>query len=353
MPAPVVKLRPEEIRRLLVIKRGGVGTTVLLIPALRALRSALPRAEIDWLISPPLRPLAGLVPYVDNLIEAGKPSALNFIRLAAKLRGRHFDAVVDFEARSWLTVLLAWISGAPVRLGFFSPGQLRAKLFTEKFWRYFAQHESQEFLSLSGMLTPIVFDPSLELWESDDGRDEVDRLALKRLGDGPLVVLHPACGKDGLPREWPLGNYAVLANWLIKKHGAHVLITGGPDERKKTADLQRLLNGQARDLGGQLSLRGMISLLNRVDLVVSGNNGVMHLAAALRRRQVALHGPTDVRLRGPSNTRARVVKTDCSKCPCLRFGHEYHRKDQACMARISVESVKAAVEALFDNAGDI
>jgi ADP-heptose:LPS heptosyltransferase len=75
----------------------------------------------------------------------------------------------------------------------------------------------------------------------------------------------------------------------------------------------------------------------------------MHVAAALRRPQVALHGPQDPALWGPVNAKARIVRSDCPKCPTLRFGFEYHRKDQACMARIGIEEVKAAVDAAFDN----
>mgnify|MGYP003520737230 CR=1 FL=1 len=69
------------------------------------------------------------------------------------------------------------------------------------------------------------------LFETDEGRAEVDRLDLKPSADGPQVVLHPGCGVDGTPLEWPLPNYAVLGNWLIQKHDARIVITGGPAER--------------------------------------------------------------------------------------------------------------------------
>jgi len=343
----------NPIRRLLIIRPGGLGGAVLLIPALRALRAALPGVEIHWLISPADRPIAGLVPYVDHLIETGRPSIVSFLSLAIRLRSRRFDAVIDFDHRSWLTAIVAWLTRAPVRLGFYVPGQWRAKLYTKVFWKYFAQHEAHEFLGLAGMLTPIVFDPTLEIWESDKGREEVERLGIKRKGDGPLVVIHPDGGAKGGPLEWPLPNFAVLGHWLIQKHGADLVLTAGADQRKKTADLQRLLNGQATDLGGRTSFPGLVTLLKRADLVISGSGGVMHVAGALKRPQVAMFGPAAARLWGPLNVRARVVQSECPLCPCLRFGGEFHRKDQSCMARISVETVKAAVEASFDNGGDI
>ena len=91
----------------------------------------------------------------------------------------------------------------------------------------------------------------------------------------------------------------------------------------------------------------MIPLLKRMDLLVSGNTGVMHLAAGLHRPQIALHGPTDPRLWGPLNDRAKVIQTSCPDCPCLRLGFEYHRSDDACMRKISVAEVQKAIENLW------
>ena len=157
----------------------------------------------------------------------------------------------------------------------------------------------------------------------------------------------------GRPREWPLSCYAVIAHWLIKKYGAKIVLTAGSDEIWKSRDLVRLLNGQAWDLGGKLSWPATISLVKQMDLVLSGNTGVMHVAAALKKDQVALHGPTDPRLWGPLNPRAKILQSSCPRCPCLRLGFEYHTFDQSCMAKIDVEEVKTAIARLIDNPGEI
>jgi ADP-heptose:LPS heptosyltransferase len=301
---------PASIRRLLVIQTGGVEETVFLVPALRALRRALEQTEIHWLVSPRNRPLAALVPYVDRLIEFGG-SPVSFVRLARTVRGARYDAVIDFEQRSPLTALVTRLSGAPRRVGFCGIGQARARAYTDRHWRTFAKPGSDEFLGLAAMLIPVVFDPALEMWDSEEGRAEADTLGLKRAGDGPLVVIHPGRGPGRGSREWPLADYAVLGNWLLQRHRAQLVITAGPVERKRSADLLRLLNGRGRDVGGQLSLRGTVSLLKRADLVISGDAGVMRLASALGRPQIALHGSTD-----------------------------------------SIDDVKAAVERALSNAGD-
>jgi ADP-heptose:LPS heptosyltransferase len=120
-----------------------------------------------------------------------------------------------------------------------------------------------------------------------------------------------------------------------------------PEETKKTADLNRLIQNVATDFGGKLSWEGTISLLNDVDLVISGNTGIMHLAAALKKPQIALHGPTSDVLWGPLNSKARAVKTPCERCPSLKLGFEYHEDPMSCMNKIEVDQVKQAVESLI------
>ena len=345
--------RPAELRQLLVIKLGSVGEAILLVPALRALRRALPGARIHWLASPTNRLLAENTRYVDEVHVLKSAAPVSFARMVAKLRRQRFDAVIDFEQSSRKTPVLAYGTGAPIRLGFIAAGEWRPKLFTDRYWKYFVRHDGQELLGLAGMLTPIVFDPTLELSETDEGRTEIQLLGWRRKGAGPLVVIEPGCGARGTPREWPLVNYAVLGNWMMQKFGAELVLASAPGDALKSASLNRLLNGKAMDLGDRLSWRGLAVILRQSDLFISGDSDLMNLASAAGCPQVTLHGPTSPVLRGPVNAKARVVTSTCPRCPCVRLGHEYHRRDQSCMARIDVDAVKDAVQSAFDKPGEI
>jgi ADP-heptose:LPS heptosyltransferase len=204
------------------------------------------------------------------------------------------------------------------------------------------RHELQEFKDL------------LSLCFSIGEKLDLEWLALTDLPDGlkwpqgKTAVIHPGCGVDGTPREWLLTKYGLLAHWLMKHHGFNLIFTGGPDEPKKTSDLNKLIGGLGLDLGGKLSWKQTAAVLSRADLVISGNTGVMHLAAALKKSQIALHGPTNPVLWGPLNPKAVVIQSDCPNCPCLRLGFEYHAFDQSCMDRIDLQRVKEAVDAMFD-----
>lgn len=336
-------------KKILVIKLAAVGDTILLIPALRAFRKAHPDAQIHWLVSPVNASLAKTVPYVDRILVWSR-GFVSLFPLIARLRLEKYDLVCDLEQWSRGTGLLSFCSGAPARLGYETPGQHRTKLYTHVFKKKFERHEIYDFFGLLSMPKVLDEDISLELPVTDAGRIELnEKIAfLFRKTKGALrVLIHPGCGSDGKPREWPLECYAVLGHWLQKKYGAEIILTSGPEETFKTAWLLRLLNNQAYDLGGKLSWAGLIALVNESDLVISGNTGVMHVAAALRKKQVALHGPTDPKIWGPLNDAAKIVQTDCPKCPCLKLGFEYHTQDQSCMQKIDMDAVKESISALM------
>jgi ADP-heptose:LPS heptosyltransferase len=333
--------RQGLLRRILVIKLAAFGDTVLLIPTLRALREALPSARIDWLVSPVNQALARMVPYVDEtiLLSSFRPASLwDLIRT---LRGTRYDLVIDFEQWSRGTALLAWITGAPELLGFKTPGQHRDGLFTQTWPKRFDRHERDDFFELASSRVFLSGRRDLELWENTQGMLDL-QTHVPSLGHAPsrerCILLHPGCGRDGTPREWPLDKYAQLGLWLQHRFPARLYISGGPDEKDKAGRLASAIP-ESVNVSARLSWAGMIALVKRMNLVISGNTGVMHVAAAWGIPQVALHGPTDANLWGPLNHSARVLKSPCPECPTLKLGFEYHRRDSSCMDRISLEAV--------------
>lgn len=341
-------LPPDKI---LIIKLAAAGDTILLVPVLRALRTAYPDAQIHWLVSTANAALARGVPSVDKVIVWSRGIG-SLLPLVAQLRSQKYNLIFDLEQWSRGTGLLSFFSGAPIRVGYDTPGQYREKLYTHTIPKRFDRHEIHDFVSLLSIPKPLQCNLTFELPVSDAGTNELNEKASFLFDKNKtrlMILIHPGCGSDGLPREWPLENYAVLAHWLQKKYQAEIILSGGPEESFKTMALRKLLSGRAVDLGGKLSWPGLIALVQKVDMVISGNTGVMHVAAALQKKQIALHGPTDPKIWGPLNPHAKIIQTDCPKCPCLKLGFEYHTRDQSCMRRIQVDAVKSTVSSLIDN----
>jgi heptosyltransferase I len=341
---PQAKTAEGPIKKMLVIKLAAVGDTVLLGHALEAFLKSNPQIEAHWLVSPINQAIAQLFPTVHRFLvwEGGMASLPSLVR---QLRREKYDAVCDLEQWSRGTALLAYFSGAAVRVGFDTPGQHRAGAYTQTYRKKFDQHEIDDFYSVLSLVGPVRRDHALLLPLPAEGDGALMAAGLDRFVRSTKlkVLIHPGCGADGLPREWPLESYAVLGHWLSKTHNAELVLTSGPEEMAKSARLARLLQGKAINAGGCLPWYGLIHLVDRVDLVISGNTGVMHIAAARSKAQVALHGPTNPRFWGPLGTKAVVVASPCPQCPCLKLGFEYHAADQRCMAKIDVDTVKKAV----------
>ncbi len=341
---------PERPKKILIIKLAAAGDTILLGTTLKSFRAAHVDATIHWLVSPINVALARAYPHVDEIFVwtdglKGLPA------LVRRLRTEKYDAVIDLEQWSRGTEILSYLTGAPVRIGFDTPGQHRTRLFTKTFQKKFDQHEIYDFYGTLALLGELEHNVNLELPVTGLGITQLQERygkVFEHTGS-PKVLIHPGCGWDGVAREWPLENYGVLGHWLIKSCGAELFLSGGSEERSKTQRLKKLLNGAAVDLAGQITWPGLVALVDNVDLVISGNTGVMHVAAARQKKQVALHGPTNPKLWGPLNPNARVVQSTCAQCPCLKLGFEYHSNDASCMRKVAIEDVKNAVLSLIDN----
>jgi ADP-heptose:LPS heptosyltransferase len=341
---------PDRVRRILVVKLSALGDTVLLVPALRALRERYPAAEIGMVGTRLNRDLMAEFPrYVDRFLclDVGRAtrSPRYLAGFVADLRAGGWEVGIDFDQWPHIPPLLLRLAGIPVRIGFRHAAGGRHLLYTHTRPRLRESHEAENFLRLLSPLFPPPAEPVLEL----PVREELVPQVLAGLsragwnGTDPLVVVHPGCG-HAHPRAWPLASYRELCVQLARAERAFFVFTGAGSEQALAEDLAAALPGRscART---RMSIPEFIACLSVSTLVVSGNTGAMHLAAALGLPQVVLEGPNDPAKWGPLNADATIVRSSCPGCPCLDFGWEFHRTDGFCMAQIPVREVYDAVAA--------
>lgn len=342
----MARLKPPPERlvfSLLVIKFSAVGDTILLTPALSALRQHFPDALITFLCTPVNVQVVQQIPYVDDIICFDGPRS--FLRRAQELRARQFDLVIDFEQWMRTSALLTVLSGAPRRLGFDTPGQHRAAAYTQTFRPLEGLHETGNFLRLALLTGATPTGERPRLWLSDDDRAK----AIEILGDNnrPLVAIHPGCGAKGAPREWFPEHYALVADRLVEEQGATIVITGGPSEKALVEQVAAMMTHAPLPLAGGLSVTQFAAVLERCDLLICGNTGAMHTAAAVGTPTIALHGPTNPRKWGPVGEGHVVIQSRLPCSPCLNLGWDYGCKSHPCMSAISVEDVyRAAAKVL-------
>jgi ADP-heptose:LPS heptosyltransferase len=134
---------------------------------------------------------------------------------------------------------------------------------------------------------------------------------------------------------------------LVADWGYGVAITGGPSDITASGALAKKMEGPAISFAGS-SLLETIKILASAAGVVAVNTGVMHLAAALDRPLVALHGPTNRDRWGPLSHHAISLGPGAPEgCAYLDLGFEYPANPPDCMNLITVEEVSAAVRSLI------
>lgn len=332
---------PTAPRSVLIVRFDLMGDVVNALSAAVAARERWPHAHLAFMGPPAWQPIVRRCPAVDEVIpfDGGKvthwPAVVDpraWARAAGALRSirtRRFDVAISVYGPIAGTVV--GLSGARWRVGYHAeapPWSFDQALPGQR--RNGGPHEAE-------LATQLVqhADPAWQTVEADTESDLV--AALPR----PLVVLHPGAA-HGEAKRWPDKHWATLARALLPDVGALAVV--GLADARRTAD--RIAESAAiHDLTGRTSLDKLIGVLAAADVVVSTDSGPGHLARALGRRVVMLHGPTDIAVHGPGGPQSRALRVDVPCGPCYSFDRpaECRFGDMLCMKWLSPERVRDAV----------
>jgi len=290
--------------RILIVKLGSIGDIVHTLPSLAAIRSALPHAEISWVVE---RRASGILkdnPLLDRLIEVDTkalrrgPMSGETLRAPRqqlrRLRASAFDIALDFQGLL-KSASIARLSGARRIFGF-SHESLRepaSRLLLSKTVSVPEHtHVIHKNLALVrgalGVAVPQkAEDLKFPVYASAANEIEAERA---QDGTGRFAILNPA---GGWPTKlWSVERFGRLADELWTHHGLYSLVTYGPGESELAETLvQTSRTGKARALS--LSLKGFYALAKRAQVYVGGDTGPTHIAIAASTPVVGLFGPTE------------------------------------------------------------
>lgn len=344
--------------RMLIVKLADIGDVLTATPALRALRQTFPAAQFD-LLTTPAAAVAAPPRLVDRVLTAPRslvrrPRDLPaLLGLLAELRRGRYDAVLFLHH---LTLgagvakyrLLAAATGAPLLLGLDNGkgGWLTHRVPDAGFG---AAHEVEYWLRVVALLGASTSGQTLV---APCTQADMSAIAprLQRLGSGPRVALHPGSGGYSPARRWEPAKWAVVADALAQRYGAHIVLVGTPADGAEA--VQTLMAAPALNLAGQTTLPQLAAVLAQCDLFLGADSGVMHLAASVGVPLVALFGPSNAQAWGPwtPQTPATVVRLGLRCSPCSYVGHGVGARDgcwhRSCLADLQPQQVLAAVEAL-------
>jgi heptosyltransferase-1 len=167
-------------------------------------------------------------------------------------------------------------------------------------------------------------------------------------GARPLVAMHVPGGRA--IKQWPLERFAAVGRRIAQSHGAHLLLTGSPADHAQVRLVSDLLGGHAAStvVAGEWDLLTLAAALSRMDLVITGDTGPMHLAAAVGTPVVAVFGPSDPRRYAPLVAARRIVRVDLPCAPCNRIRLPPARCAAGMPDCLSLVPVDAVVHAAAD-----
>lgn len=151
----------------------------------------------------------------------------------------------------------------------------------------------------------------------------------------PILAIAPGA-EYGPSKRWPLEYFAEIAEKKLNE-GWHIWLFGSAKDRVITDKIMALINHRALNLAGNLQLYETIHLLSIVTGILCNDSGIMHIAAALNKRLMALYGSTSPDFTPPLNLHAQIVQLQLNCQPC--FKRECPLKHHQCMRDLKPERV--------------
>jgi heptosyltransferase-1 len=336
------------VTRFLIVRLGALGDVVHAIPVAAALRRAFPDARIDWLVSAKHRDILDLVPVIDRRLTVNDRGDVSggMSRVAAirELRGARYDVALDLQGLI-KSAVLARASGAGRVVGF-SPRYARerlARLFYTDAYDPGADlmhhpRETRHVVTINLGLLRVVGvtagDPEFPIAQVES---EAAQAAIRQTG-GRYALLNPCAAWPN--KRWPPSRFGTVAAELRARHGLMSVVLWGPGEDALAAAVVEAAGGAAV-LAAKTSIADLVALARGAALIVSGDTGPTHVAAAVGTPVVGIYGPTRPARNGPLSPDDITVSRD-AVCQC------HHRRrcrlERMCLLDIEVADVMDAVD---------
>jgi len=332
-----------------LIQLWGIGETILALPTIEALRQKFKKDNIDILVTDRNKEIFYKNKNINN-IKILKLSPFS-IKLFILKNWRKYDLVIDMEEYLNISSLLAFYLGK-YRIGY-SHG-IRSSLYSKTVKYNDSQHVVYTFLDL---LKPLGIRKHIEklppLNYSSNDKKKIDRLLknYKINKKSLLVGFGVGAAESAKSRMWPKDRFAELANHLIKKYHAKIILIGNKEEKKYIDSLQSLIvnKNNSYNFSGLVNVKEMFYLISLCKLFIGNDSGPMHVAAAQNVKTVGLFGCNlPVRFAPFGKNNYSIYKKNNQKA-CInvhkgQVGECKFGKENACVKKIQVQDVLEVVD---------
>ncbi len=284
------------------------------------LKKADPVCQIDVLAPAWSFSLLERMPEVSQAIAMplmhGQFGLLDRFKLGRQLKSAGYDQAIVLP-NSWKSALIPFFAAIPVRTGYV--GECRWGLLNDarKLDKRKLTMTVQRFVALglpeNATLPPEYPQPALVVEQSRQ------QAVAEKFGlTFPAKVLALCPGAEyGPAKRWPASYFAEVARQKIEQ-GWQVWLLGSDKDKDSAEQINNETSGYCVDFTGRTSLAEAVDLMSLADAVISNDSGLMHVAAALDKKIIALYGSSTPGFTPPLNAKARVISLNLDCSPCFK-----------------------------------
>jgi heptosyltransferase-2 len=341
----------KHIRRIAILRTDRIGEVILSTPVIEALKRRFPQAEISFITSPYAREIVADRPDIAEVITFDtierKVSLWEAFALSSILRKRNFDMAVILNPHKALH-LAVFLAGICYRVGF---DKKRGFLLNYRIKDKRQEGKLHELNYNLGLLETIgIKEKDIPPFINVSTRDSYYIKGLfEQFGIAPskkIIIIHP--GTSNPAKMWPAQYFKELINKLTATGNFNIIVIGDRSEKQLCEKIVSETNNKALNLAGLFTLKQLAALLKEANLFISNDAGPMHMAAALKKRVIAIFGrnipgvsPTRW---GPYGVDHIIFHKDPGCSPCLDRDCPYNFK---CLTNITPDEVfNAAIKIL-------
>jgi len=354
--------------RILIINPFGIGDVIFTTPLIRHLRKQFPDSYIGFICNSRVAPFLSSNKNLNEIFvfdkgdfrilwRASKIDCIRqFLKFLKIIKSKKFDTVIDLSLGHQYSFFLMML-GVPVRIGY--NFKKRGRFLTHKIdiAGYHDKHIVEYYLDLLRIVAPRfrydnrsldVFIPQEDLAWADNflNNNHIDR-------NEKIIAIIPgggaSWGKAAIYKQWPAENFASVADLLIEKYAAKVIILGGPDDTDICDSVLKAMKQKAISACGRTTILQFAALLKKCVLTITNDGGPLHVAVAVDINTISLFGPVDENVYGPYSASKKhiVLKQDINCRPCYKEFKLNQCQSRRCLLNIRPQdAIKAAGELL-------
>jgi heptosyltransferase I len=287
------------MKSICILRLSAIGDVTHVLPVIATLQQAFPAVKITWVIGKLEHKLMQNLSGVEFIVFDKSLGSKAYKIFNSKIKGRKFDALLQMQY-SFRANRAAWKIKAKQRIGF---DKKRSREFhsyklTHRINAVEKQHVLDGFMEFAKVLG---VKKCIYQWNITTAKED-ENFALQFIDKTRINVVISPCSSNPL-RNWSVGNYAIIVDYIAKKYKANIIICGSPSayEIEFANKISQQSQAKVINIAGQDTLKQLYALMQQADLVLSPDSGPMHIANAAQTPVIGLHAATTAKRSGAYN----------------------------------------------------